>query len=197
MAGAASVHGFIPIGMLGGRPFNGATQQIPITTTYGTSIFNGDLVEVSGDGTLIRATATATGVNVGVFLGCFYTDSVTGPYFRQYWPASQAATDAVGYVVTDPDAIFRVQADGAVAQGLLGQNFACVLSSGGTNGSINTGKSWMALDADSNATNNDLPLRLVGFWRGPKSTVGDAFTDCVVMLNPGQHQFADSQGTGA
>lgn len=191
MAGSATPNGLTPVGLLGGRPFSGSTQQIPITTTYGTSIFNGDLVEVSADGTVILATVTNSGVNAGVFMGCFYTDAQTGPQYSSYWPASQAATDAVAYVLQAPDALYRIQADGQVEQADLFANFSVVLTAGSTI----TGRSKMALDADTPNTTNTLPLRLVGFWNGPNSEVNDSFTDCIVMLNPGQHQLADSLGT--
>jgi hypothetical protein len=191
MAGTATPNGLTPIGLLGGTPFAGAIRQIPITTTYAASIFCGDVVELSADGTVISQTEASVAVNIGVFMGCKFTDSVVGPQWREWWPASQVATDAVAYVCMDPNATYRIQADEAVSQANLGANFSLVLTAGST---IN-GRSRQALDGGSGATTNTLPVRLVDFWHGPGSAVGDTYTDCVVMLNPHLHQYADSLGT--
>jgi len=93
-----------------------------IAENYSSNIFNGDLVSVGG-GTL-AATAYAynsssgsAGAGIGVFAGCEYTTSssagyAVGPIYGknrfQYWPKNTYAQDAVGYVVDDPLAYFRV-----------------------------------------------------------------------------------------
>ena len=84
---------------------------------------------------------------------------------------------------------FSHQADGSVAQTALGANFAIVQSSGSTS----TGVSGVNLDASTVATTNTLPLRLVDFYTGPNSSIGDSFTDCIVKWNAG-HQYANTTG---
>ena len=116
-------YGFKPVNLQGGRPYAGSTRMIPITPSYGTSLYNGDVVGIGGStatqGTLVAggyaASSTtqsvAAGAAIGVFVGAEYSLS-GGPLYGknryQYWAASTAAQDAVGYVVDDPLALFRV-----------------------------------------------------------------------------------------
>ena len=65
-----------------------------------------------------------------------------------------------------------MQADGAIAQTALGSNFDVIQTAGTTS----IGNSKNAVDADSTATTNTLPLRIYDFYDGPDSTIGDAFT---------------------
>lgn len=109
--------------------------------------------------------------------------------FKNNWPASTVASDAFAYVVDDPDVLFHIQADGSVAQTALGANFAVVQGSGSTS----TGVSGVSLDASTVATTNTLPLRLVDFFNGPNSSIGDSFTDCIVKWNVG-HQYLNTTG---
>ena len=90
-------YGLIPINLIGGRVFAGATRQIPIASGEGTSIFYGDVVAFNTDGNLTRDVSTNAATPVGVFLGCSYTDPTFGKVFRQYYPASTVASDTVGY----------------------------------------------------------------------------------------------------
>lgn len=187
MATVATPMGFIPLGKLGGQPACGSTRMIPITSTFASNIFTGDPVRISADGTCVLEDAGNLRV-VGVFMGCFFTDATTGPFYRQYWPASQVATDAIAYVLDDPDQLYRMQGDGAVAQILLGSNFTLITTAGST---IN-GRSRYAFDADANGTITTDPVRLIDFWEGPNSAVGDAFTDVVVKIE--YHQYTNVAG---
>lgn len=189
MATTASPNGLRPVNRLDGLPYAGATQRIKVTNSYGTSIFYGDLVKLVAAGTLEKDTSTDAATPVGVFLGCEYTDPSLGyKLFRQYWPASTVATDIVAYVCSDPDAVFRIQANGTLAQTALGTNAAVVQ----TNGSTTTGNSAVALAYDSVNTTNTLPVRIVGFVEAPGSAVGDTYTDVLVKINT--HQYRSTTG---
>lgn len=75
-------------------------------------------------GTIEKDTGTSTLTTIGIFMGVKYTDPTTGQLtFNQYYPASTAADDIMAYVLTDPDVVFLMQADGAIAQTALGSNF--------------------------------------------------------------------------
>jgi hypothetical protein len=190
MASTAAPFGMRPVGLIGGQPYAGSTRQISIASTYNTNIFSGDVVKLVAGGTVELDTGTATLTPVGVFMGCTYTDPNLGyKVHSQYWPANTVATDAMAYVVDDPDALFLIQSDEAVAQTALGANFAIVQTAGST--AIGTSKN--ALDGDSVNTTSTLPLRLVDFWKGPESAIGDAFTDCIVKWNDG-HQYQNTTG---
>lgn len=200
MATTAAPYGLRPINLIGGQVYSGSTRLLPIASGQTTSIFFGDLVAIDAtNGTIVKVTATGTdgttnalpaGV-VGVFLGCTYTDpTLKYKLNSQYWPSGTVASDAQAYVCDDPDALFQIQASGTVAQTSLGANFALVQTAGSTT----TGDSKVALLYTSGNTSTFLPLRLVDFVNGPFSTVGDAFTDCIVKFNFGIHSYYSATG---
>lgn len=155
-------YGLIPINLIGGQVFAGATRQIPIASAYGTGIFFGDVVKLSSDGVLVKDTGTSTATPVGVFLGCSYTDPTFGKVFRQYYPASTTASDIMAYVCDDPDQLFKVAivssgtTIGTVQRTVVGNNTALVQNAGSTT----TGNSGVAID-DTTATTASLPIRIV------------------------------------
>jgi hypothetical protein len=155
-------YGLIPINLIGGQVFAGATRQIPIASAYGTGIFFGDVVKLSSDGVLVKDTGTSTATPVGVFLGCSYTDPTFGKVFRQYYPASTTASDIQAYVCDDPDQLFKVAivssgtTIGTVQRTVVGNNTALVQNPGSTT----TGNSGVAID-DTTATTASLPIRIV------------------------------------
>lgn len=190
MATTAAPLGLQPINLIGGRVYAGAVRHFKIASGFGTNIFNGDIVKLVTAGVVEKDTGTTACTPVGVFVGCAFTDPNSEQMtFKQYWPASTVASDAVAYVVDDPDVLFKIQADGAVAQTGLGANFAVVQGSGSTS----TGNSAVSLDASTVATTNTLPLRLIDFWTSPDSAVGDAYTDCIVKWNAG-HAYGNTTG---
>jgi len=191
MSSVATPSGAEPVGALSANgSFTGKVRHIKIASAYGTSIFYGDFVKLVAAGTVEKDTGTTALTPVGVFVGCFYTDPTTKqPTYSQYWPASTAASDAVAYVVDDPNVLMQMQADEAVAQTALGSNFAVVQ----TAGSVDFGRSKNAVDGSSSATTASLPLRLIDFVDGPDSAVGDAYTDVIVKFNAG-HQYSNTTG---
>jgi hypothetical protein len=197
MATTSAPYGLRPINLIGGQQFAGSTRQIKIASGYAADIFFGDVVAIHTDGTIVKVTNVGTNADpfpagtVGVFLGCAYT-SPTLKYFlnSQYWPTGTVASDAVAYVCDDPDTLFQIQADAAVTQTMLGSNFGV----NQTAGSTTTGDSKISLDVATRATTNTVALRLVDFVNGPFSTVGDAFTDCIVKFNFGIHTYYNGTG---
>jgi len=199
MASTATPYGAEPIGhMSANGSFSGKVNPYPIATTYGTQISNGDFVYLLVDGTIAKDTGTTTlqaGL-IGIFTGCSYTDPTTGQYTNSnYWPASNAATDAVAHVMDDPYVHFRMQGNGAITQASLQANIAIVVTAGDTI----FGKSRNALNAATDAATATLPIRIVGFVDGPDSAVGDDYTDCICRFN-GYHLnmslYAATPGTG-
>ncbi len=194
MASSATPTGAEPVGSLSSSgSFSGKVRHIKIAASYGTSIFYGDFVKLVAAGTCEKAAVTTAAVagTVGVFVGCSYTDPTTGqPTYSQYWPASNAATDAVAYVADDPKLVFQMQGDGSIAQTGLGNNVQAI----STAGSTDIGRSKNALDASSIATTNTFPLRIVDFVDGPDSAVGDSYTDCIVTWLPGSHAYDTALG---
>ena len=194
MATSATPTGAEPVDTLSASgSFTGKVRHIKIASGYGTGIFYGDFVKLVAAGTLEKAAVTTAVVagTVGIFVGCAYTDPSTNQKtFNQQFPASTAADDIVGYVVDDPDLLFRMQGDGSIAQTGLGNNVSAV----STAGSTSIGRSKNAVDASTIATTNSLPLRIVDFVDGPSSSVGDSFTDVIVTYLPLSHAYETALG---
>ena len=194
MATSATPNGAEPVNTLSASgSYTGKVRHMKIASAYGTAIFYGDFVKLVAAGTVEKAAVTTSVVagTVGIFVGCSYTDPSTSQLtFNQQFPASTAASDIMAYVVDDPKLVFKMQGDEAIAQTGLGNNISAV----NTAGSTSIGRSKNALDGGSIATTNTLPLRVVEFVEGPSSTVGDAFTDCLVTYLPLSHAYDTKLG---
>lgn len=192
MSATSAPRGLKPIGLLGGMPFAGSTREFLIKSGYATAIFNGDVVGLADtanstdDGYLVRE-AVASEVNpIGVFLGCSYTDPNTGQLtFNQYYPGSIAADDIKAVVSANPFTLYEVQADGAIAQTQLGMTADLVQTQAG---STVTGNSGIQLDASTASVGGEC-WKIVDFVERVGSTIGDAKTDVVVMMNQTEHAF--------
>lgn len=173
---------FAPLGLV---PFGGADGAAP---TYGlnsvprlieynesTKIFHGDPVKQNSDGYVEQWTAAAGASQfVGAFNGCkYYSVSTKQPYFNNYWPAADVATNArveaqVIPVNTAVPPIFLIQTGNSagaainVTQGHVGQNADFALGTGNTN----TGMSGAYLDTNTLGTTATLPLRIIGIYTG-------------------------------
>tara|TARA_B100000287_G_scaffold73957_1_gene65679 strand:- start:15 stop:611 length:597 start_codon:yes stop_codon:yes gene_type:complete len=192
MSATSAPRGLKPIGLLGGMPFAGSTREFLIKSGYATAIFNGDVVGLgdvansTDDGYLVRE-AVASEVNpIGVFLGCSYTDPNTGQLtFNQYYPGSIAASDIKAVVSVNPFTLYEVQADGAIAQTQLGMTADLVQTQAG---STVTGNSGIQLDASTASVGGEC-WKIVDFVERVGSTIGDAKTDVIVMMNQTEHAF--------
>jgi hypothetical protein len=187
-------YGLVPINSVDGKPYAGATRQLPIASTYNTAIFNGDIVAVVDGGTIALSTVAADSTTsaadytYGVFVGVQYVNSQGQTVQAQYYPGNAAATSAVAYVVDDPMAAFKVAVVHAnsvvttVNRSIVGVNMAVqqeVPQGNTTTGNSNTGVLVATNDAGNAAT---LPVRVVSVI--PETATGaNAFTEVVVKLN--------------
>ena len=194
MATSATPNGAEPVNTLSASgSYSGKVRHMKVASAYGTAIFYGDFVKLVAAGTVEKAAVTTAVVagTVGIFVGCSYTDPSTSQLtFNQQYPASTTASDIMAYVVDDPKLVFKMQGDEAIAQTGLGNNISAV----STAGSTAIGRSKNALDGGSIATTNTLPLRIIEFVDGPSSTVGDAYTDCLVTYLPLSHAYETKLG---
>jgi len=192
MATSAAPYGFVPVNKIGGYD-NGSFRQLKMTNSYGTSMFFGDVAELAAAGTIELDTATTSTRPIGIFQGCSYTDpTLNYKVFSQMWTASTSSTDIMAYVADDPNQLFQVQGDEAIAQTGLGNNCDIITYAAGN---ANIGKSILALDGGNIATTNTLPFRIIDFVDGPFSSVGDTYTDVIVRWNFGLHQYELALGT--
>jgi len=189
-------YGLIPINLIGGQVFAGATRQIPIAASSATAIFYGDVVRLADTGTLAKDTGTSAATPVGVFLGCSYTDPVFGKTFRQFYPGGVTATDIQAYVQDDPDALFKVAVVSSgttissVNRTAVGNNAFLVQNSGSTT----NGNSRVAVNASTNVTST-WPVRIVDVV--PETALAGnpgSYTEVVVKWNQGMHQYLNPTG---
>jgi hypothetical protein len=190
-------YGLIPINLIGGQVFAGATRQIPIQTGETTAIFYGDVVNLTTDGTIRKMATTDSGAVVGVFLGCTYVDPTYGLTFRQYYPGGLTNSTMTAYVQDDPDALFKaaVCATGTTTISYLNRtdvnrNAALVQNSGSTA----TGDSRVAVNNASNTTDT-LPLRIIDVV--PETAIAGypgSYTEVIVKWNFGIHRYYNNTG---
>jgi hypothetical protein len=194
-------YGFKPINRLDGLPYAGAIRQIPVAPAYATAILNGDTVAIDTNGYLVAKTATATGDSVGVLVGCSYVNSSGQPVQGQYYPAAQSTSTAMafGYVVDDPNAVFKVVATvassttpTAYSRAIVGSNVALVAGAGSTT----TGDSAYGIDGSSANTTNTLPVRVIDVVpdtaTGAANVAATTYYEFLVKFN--LHQYTDTTG---
>jgi hypothetical protein len=190
-------YGLIPINLIGGQVFAGATRQIPIQTGETTAIYYGDVVNLTTDGTIRKMATTDSGAVVGVFLGCSFVDPTYGLTFRQYYPGGLSNTTMTAYVQDDPDALFKaaVCATGTTTISYLNRTDvnrnAALVQNAGSNA---TGDSRVAVNNASNTT-DALPLRIVDVV--PETAIAGypgSYTEVIVKWNFGIHRYYNSTG---
>ena len=190
MATSATPYGARPIGTLSASgSWSGKVRHLPIGSAYGSAIMNGDFVKLVADGEIELDNGTTALTAVGIFVGCSYTPSTTNQKtFNTQWPASTTATDAMAYVIDDPNVVIQMQADGSMETTDRGLNVAVIQTAGSTS----IGKSKNAIDSGTSTTpaaTLTLPLRVLDFVDGPKSlppkgaTASDAYPDVIVKFN--------------
>ncbi|MEG9884106.1 MAG: hypothetical protein V6Z86_05730 [Hyphomicrobiales bacterium] len=195
MVATASPFGARAVKSLASRYNSTGSNLFPIANGYATNIFAGDFVVRVADGTIEKATGTTTLSTIGIFIGAEYTEPNLNYRLRaQFYPANTVGVvggvDQInGYVIDDPEIVFKIQADGPIALADVGSNAAIVQGAG----SIANGNSTNALDQSSLATTSTLPLRILEIERSPENVAGDAFTDVLVKFNTG-HQYLNTTG---
>ena len=188
----ATAYGLRPV-THGGYQYNtGGFEEYPIDPGYATSIFNGDIVKLTDDYGVVRnaageiptpliltaapAVTLPSNQALGVFVGCRYVDTNGTPQFAQYYPGS--GTEAFAYVVTDPNAVFRIHSQDEWAEADLGNTVDPTIYDGGGAGSTSTGNSLTVVTSNNDA--NDGALRIVGVMRDGSSIT--ASTDTCELL---------------
>jgi hypothetical protein len=182
-------YGLKPINSLDGKPYAGAIRQIPMASGY-TACFFGDAVKIV-DGYLNKDTGTDAATPCGVFVGGSYTNSLGQTTYAQTLPAG--ATNPVGYVVDDQQALFKVAVVSGttviagVSRSVVGSNMALVQNAGNTT----TGDSAVAVLSSSSNTTATLPIRVIDVV--PDTATGsDSYVELLVKINT--HQYNNTTG---
>ena len=153
--------GLVPKRHKSGAPYTGAGVPCYVGSGDGTALFIGDPVVLSGTGntaevkgmgmgtfaagelpSVTKATAGSGNAIFGVVVGVVAETRDSTPY-------RAASTERILFVEPDPDLIYEVQADEAVAATSIGLNANLVFTN---SGSTITGLSGVELDASSAAT---------------------------------------------
>lgn len=198
--------GFLPVNLLGGRVYSGATRSIPIASGYAQNIGFGDLVTIASSGTIERvdtssgAKAAFASAPVGIFVGCSFTDpTLKYKLYDQNWVSGTVASDAVAVIVDDPDAVFQVTLTNgsgtqytasAATQSNVGNNIGYYQPSTLVNAAGNSTVSGNLASANTTST---LPWRIVAVV--PESALSDGtFTQVQVIYNAGLHFYRQATG---
>lgn len=196
MASSAYPFGMVPTENLAAGYNTQGFETLNIADGYTTAIYFGDVVKKVTGGTIEKDAGTSSLTPIGVFVGCRYINSIGYAVDSQYWPGITTGYTVYAKVVTDPDAVFAIQADGALTDGgsntgseVNGLNAAIVQ----TAGSAVFGKSKNALDGNSCSTTNTLPLRIVGLIEEPNNEWSDTYANVLVKWNVG-HQYVSTTG---
>ena len=170
MANTYAPFGMRYINRRDGASPNYAIQTRPIFYTDSGKIAQYDVVKTGttgyNQGYITQGSTNSQ--NVGLFVGCQYTDSVLGLVERPAWlaPSTAVAGSVNAKIIPDQDALFEIQVGNLTTplnQTSIGLNAAF----GGVGAPTTTsGISTMYLDGSTIATTSTLPLRIVGFSAG-------------------------------
>lgn len=183
--------GLKPSSKLGSNYNNEGVTEYKIASGASGNIFSGDLVKMANTGTILVAAAGDQAL--GVFRGCQYTDSSGDVIYSPYWPNGTVTSDAVAFVVDDPNALFEVQsaATGSVVQTVVGNNADTVYTSGSTI----TGISAVEISGTTAATSAQ--LRIVGVSTDPENSTlgtGSASANVNLIVKINEHFYAQTTG---
>jgi hypothetical protein len=191
MANQDAAFGLKPSSKLGSNVNSEGTTEYSIASGASGNIFSGDPVKMANTGTIL--VAAAGDQLLGVFRGCRYTNASGEVIYSAYWPDGTVSSDAVAFVVDDPNALFEVQsaATGSVVQTVVGNNADIVYASGSTS----DGQSGVEISGTTAATSAQ--LRIVGFSGDPENnTLGtgsqSANVNMIVKIN--EHFYAQTTG---
>lgn len=202
MANLDSAFGLRPIRHRNGAPYNGAFNSYYVPSTYATALFIGDPVvktgtsntaEVSapgagkfGIGTLPeinKATAGDGNPITGVIVGFAPISTNLNLNYNT------ASTARIVYVCDDPDVVFLIQADGAIAAADVGLNAVLIYTNAG---STVSGLSGVELDTTSDVpaadASNQLTIQRV--YNSETNEAASAWTHVEVKIN--QHTEANN-----
>ena len=201
MASSAYPYGMVPTENLAAGYNTQGFETLNIADGYTTAIYFGDAVKRVTGGTIEKDWPGSNGADVamtpiGIFVGCRYINSIGYAVDSQYWPGITTGYTVYAKVVTDPNAVFAIQADGSLTDGgsntgseVNGLNAALYQ----TAGSATFGKSRNSLQGSSCSTTNTLPLRIVGLVEQPNNEWTDTYANLLVKWNAG-HQYVSTTG---
>jgi len=187
MANQDAPFGFRAVRMQGSGPSTNGQTQYLVANGYGTSIFQGDPVEMVAGGTVEVANGVAD-VVVGVFNGVNYVDVNTRkPVWSNYHAASTSSYDGIikAFVQDDPDQLFEVQVSGAFANANIGETANLVYTAGSTH----SGTSKAEVNSSTYSTGANTAVKIVGLSGDPENN--DTSSDnCNIIVKFNKHLYS-------
>lgn len=199
MANIDSPFGLKPVRYRSGAPYTGAVNPYFIPAGYGTALYIGDPVVITGTsntasvdvpgaghfeiGTMREINKVTAGDSnsdgerqTGVIVGF---SALPGDLNKNYNPAS---TERVALVADNPDLVFEIQADGAIPAASMGLNAIFIYTH---SGSTTTGLSGVELDTTGTAPAADASyqMRIVGAVNRLDNDTTLTHAKVLVMLN--------------
>ena len=187
MANQDTAFGFRAVRMQGSGPSTNGQTQYLVANGYGTSIFQGDPVEMVAGGTVEVANGVAD-VVVGVFNGVNYVDVNTRkPVWSNYHAASTSSFDGIikAFVQDDPDQLFEVQVSGAMTLANVGETANLVYTAGSTH----SGTSKAEVNSSTYSTGANTAVKIVGLSGDPENN--DTSSDnCNIIVKFNKHLYS-------
>ena len=141
--------GLRPLGKIGQNDNNAGLSEWSIAASS-AAIFHHDMVMLTADGVLLRSSNSSEN-NIGSLNGVFYTDTTTSKRtWANYSKVSNAATDIVALVNSDPQQIFEIRdATSTLAVADVGGTTKIVLGSGAAPNWVSTSTVYDAAGTSS------------------------------------------------
>lgn len=162
--------GLVPARTLGSGPDNKGLEEYTIANQYSTSLFLHDPVKLGSDGTVQQATNGSDAL--GVLMGVVYTNAEGQEIDAKYWPKNtDSDSTPLARVLSEPQATFRMVADGTVDQVQSGNLYSVAIGSGDTS----TGSSVAVAEVIARQTGSEDLSGVSDLGANSSITDGDKF----------------------
>ena len=199
MANLNAAFGLSPVGTITGAPFNEQGQLYAIANDASNTYAIGDIVKSSvgndANGTPLVTKAGATDVPLGVIASIRVANpgvSLAGTNINlaQLYISLNSGSYTYVYVVTDPNVVYRVQANASVNAKVGATAVPTITADQTSTLSQNAPYSATYVTADSSATAASM-FQVVGVVQTPDNTLG-SYNDVLVVFN--KHQYKQAFG---
>lgn len=192
MSATAAPFGFIPLYDLAGGDVRTQAFANAIPSGYASPIYSGTPVTLNTSGQIVPVTLTTDSV-LGVLAGVEYIDANGKPTVAPNWVAGTVATNVKVWVYTAPTIVYKVQANGSLAQAAIGDNANIVTGSGAFGvaaGSTATGLSTAGLSSTLTGSAASGQFRIFDLEPAVDNAWGDSYT--VARVTIAKHPFVAS-----
>tara|TARA_R110000751_G_scaffold178280_2_gene284517 strand:+ start:3084 stop:3695 length:612 start_codon:yes stop_codon:yes gene_type:complete len=172
---------------------NAPTVSFSIVTGEASNIFQGDVVKLVNDGTVVAMAAAGDEPVLGVFVGCTYVNSDGQTVESNKYTDAIARIDTVAHIIVDPFQLYKIRiadsdVDTTLQRSTIGLNYDIEFNAGNST----TGQSGMVLDGGVTGITTQANLRLVGLtnddgtsdFDGTATTSAKTYTHGIVMIDP-------------